>query len=1436
MRISPPAKCSTRPSAPPPRASGWGKGALGERQTPRREPPSAAPGGGEAPPGPPLEAACSGSGGSTRPAGRRVSGFPEEGAGSASPGAKPPAARPDPARLAMEALPAPHGPPNPLRAAGFCSRLFFWWLNPLFVLGHKRRLDEDDMYKVLPEDSSKELGEGLQWYWDKEVQKAKKEARTPHLTKAIILCYWKSYLVLGFFTLIEETLKLIQPIFLGNIIRYFEKTGSSDPLVDGKDSLKYAYGSAAALSACTLVLAITHHLYFYHVQRAGMKLRVAMCHMIYRKALRLSNAGMTKTTTGQIVNLLSNDVNKFDQVTIFLHFLWAGPLQAVAVTVLLWLEIGPSCLAGMAVLIILLPLQTCFGRLFSSLRSRTAAFTDVRIRTMNEVITGMRIIKMYAWEKSFSDLVNSMRRKEISMVLKSSYLRGMNLASFFVASKITVFMTFMTYVLLGNVISASRVFVAVSLYGAVRLTVTLFFPAAIEKVSEALVSIRRIKNFLILDEISELSPQLKTDDENALLHVQDLTCYWNKTLELPTLQNISFSVRRGELLVVVGPVGAGKSSVLSAILGELATSKGFIDARGKIAYVSQQPWVFSGTVRDNILFGKAYEKEKYEKVLRACALKKDLELMPDGDLTVIGDRGATLSGGQKARISLARAVYQDADIYLLDDPLSAVDAEVSRHLFEKCICQALRKKVSVLVTHQLQYLQAASQILILKEGKEVGKGTYSDFLKSGIDFASLLKKPEDDELQPVPGTPSHRLSRIRTFSQSSVWSMESSVQSQKEGGAEPLSMEPVLTMLPEENRSEGKISLNIYKKYFAAGANYFVILILLFLSVLAQVAYVLQDWWLSYWANQQEKLNITTEGNIRMNETRTLDLNCYLGIYAGLTVATILFSVLRCLLMFHVLVNAAQTLHNKMFVSILKAPVLFFDRNPIGRILNRFSKDIGHLDDLLPLTFLDFTQVMFQICGVVGVAVVVIPWILIPLVPLLILFILLRRYFLDTSRDIKRLESTTRSPVFSHLSSSLQGLWTIRAFKAEQRFQELFDAHQDLHTESWFLFLTTSRWFAMRLDAICAIFVVVVAFGCLLLAQTLDAGQVGLALSYAITLMGMFQWGVRQSAEIENLMISVERVMEYTELEKEAPWESSKHPPPEWPTDGVIAFENVSFTYSLDGPLVLRHFSALIKSKEKVGIVGRTGAGKSSLIAALFRLAEPQGRIWIDKLLTSELGLHELRRKISIIPQEPVLFTGTMRKNLDPFNEYSDEELWNSLEEVQLMEAVEELPNKLETQLAESGSNFSVGQRQLVCLARAILKKNKILIIDEATANVDPRTDELIQKTIREKFAQCTVLTIAHRLNTIIDSDKIMVLDSGRLKEFDEPYILLQEPESLFYKMVQHVGKTEAASLIETAKQVYFKKNYPEVTSNSQAVPSSSVDSSPGLIIFETAL
>ncbi|XP_048454277.1 multidrug resistance-associated protein 4 [Rhincodon typus] len=1317
--------------------------------------------------------------------------------------------------------------PNPMATANIFSKVFFCWLNPLFRIGYKRRLEESDLYKVLPEDGSERLGEELQRHWDEEVRKAQKQARVPHLTKAILKCFWKSYIILGAFTFLEETIRIVQPIILGKVINYFENYNPDD-----MEAYKVAFGYAAGISLCNLFLAILHHLYFFHVQRSGMKLRVAMCHMIYKKALHLSNVALAKTTTGQIVNLLSNDVNKFDQVTIFLHFLWVGPLQAIAVVALLWQEIGPSCLAGMVILLILMPTQTIFGKWFSELRGKTAILTDNRIRIMNEVISGMRVIKMYAWETPFSNLIAQERMKEIAKVLRSSYLRALNMASFFIASKMILFFTFLAYVLLGNTITASRVFVTVSLYSAVRLTVTLFFPAAIQTASEGLISIRRIKGFLILEEIKKPNEGVQNSEKNNSIHVQDLTCFWDKTIETPSLQHISFSLKPGELVAVIGPVGSGKSSILAAILGELANENGILDIKGKIAYCAQQPWVFPGTVRSNILFGKEYQRTKYEKIVTACALKRDLELLQDGDLTQIGDRGVTLSGGQKARINLARSVYQDADIYLLDDPLSAVDAEVGRHIFERCITGVLKNKPRILVTHQLQYLSAADQILILRAGQVVRKGNFKQLLNAGVDFSSLLKQDEEDEQ-----TDSHSATKItkeRTLSQTSNLSLSSSTQSHKEGSFE-LPGESVLSATPEESRSEGSIGFNIYKKYFLAGANGFILMVAIILNLVTQVSYVLQDWWLSYWATSQEQLN-TTQISSQNNTMQQLDVNFYLGIYAGLTIAVILFGITRSLVIFNVLVNASQELHNRMVACIIRAPILFFDRNPIGRILNRFSKDIGHLDDLLPYTCMDFLQTCLQILGVVAVAVAVIPWILIPIIPLVIVFFFLRRYYLKTSRDIKRMESSTRSPVFSHLSSSLQGIWTIRATKTEQQFQAKFDEHQDLHSETWFLFLSTSRWLAVRLDALCAVFVSIVAFGSIIIANQLDAGQVGLALSYAITLMGMFQWGVRQSAEVENLMTSVERVLDYTELESEAPWESYKPPPNGWPHHGVIVFEKVNFGYSPDCEPILKDLNLAIRSKEKIGLVGRTGAGKSSLISALFRLAEPEGKIIIDGLVTSELGLHDLRNSMSIIPQDPVLFTGTVRKNLDPFDEHSDEALWNTLEEVQLKEVVEELPNKMMTELAEAGSNFSVGQRQLVCLARAVLRKSKILIIDEATANVDPRTDELIQKTIREKFEQCTVLTIAHRLNTIIDSDRILVLEAGRVAEYAEPYVLLENKDGLFYKMVQHLGKAEAIAMTKTAQEIYLKRKSAEGTYTDQILANGLAIVSPNNVDFETSL
>uniref|UniRef100_A0A8D3DHL7 Multidrug resistance-associated protein 4 n=1 Tax=Scophthalmus maximus TaxID=52904 RepID=A0A8D3DHL7_SCOMX len=1235
------------------------------------------------------------------------------------------------------------------------------WLYPLLQLGHKRKLEESDMYRVLPEDRSDVLGETLQRLWEREVRNATKDLRKPKLTRVLIRLIW--FLSVTVFVL-QETIKVVQPLLLGKIIMYFE---NYDP--DDRTSLYMVSGYGAAMSLSAFGLMILQLLYYYHVQRIGMKIRVAMCHMIYTKALGLSSEAMGQTTTGQIVNLLSNDVYRLDEVTLNLHYLWLGPLQTMGIIFFLWSEIGLSCLAGVAAVALMLPVQTWFGKLFGIFRSKTAVLSDDRIRIMNEVVSGIRIIKMYAWEKPFSALVTEVRRKEISQILKSSFLRGLNMAAFFASSKVIVFITFAVYALLGNAITASRVFVTVSLYGTVKMTVTLLIPLAVEKLSETVVSIHRIKNFLLLKEVDRNTSGIPLDEKNPnCIEMKKLTCYWDKSLDAPSLQNVSVNVKSHKLLTVIGPVGAGKSSLLSAILRELPLDTGTLQVKGQLTYASQQPWLFPGTIRSNILFGRELNSTKYEEVIRACALKRDLELLPDGDRTLIGDRGATLSGGQKARINLARSVYQDADIYLLDDPLSAVDAEVGKHLFEQCICGLLKNKTRVLVTHQLQHLRTNDHILILKEGHVMAQGSHRELLSSGLDMESLMRSGEEQERCARSGDSDKvSLRSQRTNNSYGSHGPNSSLLPPESSCTNQLPVESVCNMV-EETREEGDVSGSIYLQYFTGGRNP--------LALLAIVVLIMIP-----------------------------------SLLLGLTAAAVVFGYARSLVIFHGLVRSAQTLHDSMFSAVLRAPVAFFDVNPIGRILNRFSKDISQMDSMLPITFVDFYQFFLLITGVVAVAAAVIPHILIPIVPLFLVFLYLRRFYLSTSRDIKRLESTTRSPVLSHLSSSLQGLWTIRVFGAEGRLKRDFDAHQDLHSEAWFLFLMTSRWFALCLDSLCSVFITFTTFACIFLRDGLGAGQVGLVLTYAVTLLGNFQWTVRQSAEVENMMTSVERVVEYTQLKSEASWETQKRPPPDWPSRGMVMFKRVNFSYGSDGPQVLKDISITFQPNEKVGVVGRTGAGKSSLVSALFRLGEPEGEIYIDGVLTSEIGLHDLRQKMSIIPQDPVLFTDTVRKNLDPFNQHTDEDLWTALEEVQLRPVVEELPGRLETVLAESGSNFSVGQRQLVCLARAILRKNRVLIIDEATANVDPRTDKLIQRTIRDKFRECTVLTIAHRLNTVIDSDRILVLDSGTIQELDRPFTLLQNKDGALYKMVQQMGPTEAAALLEAARQVSWRRGVPGV-------------------------
>ncbi|CAG9854243.1 unnamed protein product [Phyllotreta striolata] len=1293
---------------------------------------------------------------------------------------------------------------NPRERSNIISNLFFCWLIPYFVKGYKRELTEDDMYRHRKAHDSGDLGKTLERRWLKHLKNNKK----PSFAMVLLRTFIWEVLLLNILAVTTEAIRMLQPFLISALIKTYE--------VDNKsDNKNHAYYYSALIVCTQFMNVILIHKFNLAIMQVGMKVRVASCSVIYRKSLRLSKSALAETTIGQMVNLLSNDVGRFDQAVPHLHQFYFGPIQTLIVMYFLYVNMGWASLSGAIFLLLSIPLQSWLGKKTSQFRLSTAGATDERVRLMNEIISGIQVIKMYTWEYPFAKLVEYIRMKEMKYIRYTSRIRAILMSMSLTLTRSAIAISIIVYSLTGETVTATYTYTVISFYD-LLFSLTMFFPMAVSQGSEMYVSLKRIQKFLMFDELTfgepeknnfietnlitqskeiELNSMLKGPD--ATIRIKNASAKWLKSLPENCLEEIDLNLKAGECASIVGPVGSGKSTLLHIIMRELELQSGTVSVRGIISYASQEPWLFGGSVRQNILFGQKFEQKKYDEVIRVCALQRDFTLFPHGDRTLVGDRGVTLSGGQKARINLARAVYKEADIYLLDDPLSAVDAHVGKQLFEDCITGYLRDKIVVLVTHQLQYLKKMKKIFLMKDGRIEVSGSYADLKNSNSEYSTLLANIEEEEEE------------VRRKSRIAIEKVEEDEDTDE------------IQVMEREGKGTGKISGRVYLSYAKSGGNVIKVILIAFIFGLSQLFDSSSEYFVTLWVNIQQwksQYPTGTENNL----TQVLSANSssepdpfsnwwltpvftseYVTIFYAIIVSLVVTTVLARSLTFYAwCITASINLHNKMFVNIVYSPMRFFNTNPTGRILNRFSKDIGLIDELLPMTLLDTVQIgliVVSICIIIGTLSI---WISIPTIIVGIIFYLMRVVFLETSRDVKRIESVTRSPIYTHLSASLIGLTTIRAFKAQEILKKEFDKYQNLHSAAFFMYLAANRTFGFWLDFVCVVYIALVIVSLLFLKNEQFGGNMGLALTQAMGLTGMFQWGMRQWSELENQMTSIERVQEYADLKHE---EDNKtyDPPANWPANGEVEFRDMSLQYSPDDPPVLKNLKFLIKPKEKVGIVGRTGAGKSSLIQALFRLTHIDGNIFIDGVDTKSISLKTLRSKISIIPQEPVLFSGTLRKNLDPFDDYKDEILWEALEEVELKSAVEELPAGLESKMAEGGSNFSVGQRQLVCLARAIIRNNKILVLDEATANVDPHTDGLIQTAIRTKFANCTVLTIAHRLHTIMDSDKVLVMDAGRAVEFDHPHTLLQNESGIFYSLVQQTGKATAKNLIAVAAKSY---------------------------------
>ncbi|XP_049855335.1 ATP-binding cassette sub-family C member 4-like [Schistocerca gregaria] len=1316
--------------------------------------------------------------------------------------------------------------PNPKATANPVSRLFVWWMRDLVWKGD---LTEDDLFDRLDEDATDKLGDRLQKAWDEERATAKQKGIKPSLAKAIFRTFWLRYFIYGVVNLFDQLIfskemlsvfycplcyRITQPYLLGLTIQYFSP--------DSKITDQEAYIYASLLVSINFLKLFCYHHYNMLTTYIGMRIRVACCSLLYRKVLRIDKQSLDVTATGQVINLMSNDVARFDVASTYANWLWISFLQLGLVTYCLYRSVSWAAFAGVVYITVMtVPPQMYMGRLSARFRKRVAGRTDERMRMMNELVQGIQVVKMYAWERPFAELVAMARKTEIHKLLHTAYLKSFLHASAVFIERSSLLVTLLAYFLAGKIAGPDQIFSMAQYFSVLNLSLAIMFPFAISHVKEAGVSVQRIEEFLLKPEATVANrAQGAAAGEVSLRHV---SATWDG--DHPALSGIDLRLRPGLLCAVVGPVGCGKSSLLYLLINELSPSSGSLRIGGKVSYASQEPWIFVGTVQQNILFGQPYDHKKYQRVVEVCALSKDFELLPYGDQTLVGEKGITLSGGQRARVNLARAVYRDADIYLLDDPLSAVDTHVGKHLFDECINSYLSGKTRILITHQLQYLQGADDIVILNKGKLEHKGTFHEILQSGVSFSKLISSEEENaELEEfgISRTKSRRNSlqdeqnKLRRSKRvgspkSNVHVLERQISQLAEVKVITDETGKVHRDPAEQDNSEKVLDTEITWStvwlYYRAAGGVGPLLSMGALLLISQAITSGSDYVVTYWSNT-EVLRTSLEQAGGRNQTLSGELaslppsEFFLELYGGLVLGCILLTQVRSVAFFNMCMRASRNLHDAMFNTILRAPMRFFDTNPSGRILNRFSKDMGSIDEMLPQFKMSMIQIYLVLCGILAMVLVVNYILVVPMALIGALFVYVSRLFMTTATSIKRLEGIRRSPVFSHLSDTLNGLTTIRASDIQDVVRKEFDDHQDRHTSAWFLYITNGSTLGIWLDLLSSIFVTIVTFSFLVLSTGSFGGSgVGLAISQSLILTCMLQHGILQMTEVVSQMTSVERVLEYTKIPHEAALESApdKKPRAAWPQQGQIVFQNIYLKYSPTDPPVLKNLNFTIQAMHKVGIVGRTGAGKSSLISALFRLAPAEGAIEIDGVDASSLGLHDLRRNISIIPQEPVLFSETLRFNLDPFSEFDDEKLWDALEEVELKSSIQ----TLDFLVTEGGSNFSVGQRQLLCLARAILRNNRILVLDEATANVDPGTDALIQATIRRKFKDCTVLTIAHRLNTIMDSDKVLVMDAGTMMENDHPHILLTNPNGFLSKLVEETGQAMAEQLRNVAKQSY---------------------------------
>ncbi|XP_018429475.1 PREDICTED: cystic fibrosis transmembrane conductance regulator [Nanorana parkeri] len=1468
---------------------------------------------------------------------------------------------------------------SPLEKANIFSKLFFSWTKPILRKGYRQRLELSDIYQIATEDSADNLSERLEREWDRELATSK---TNPKLINALKRCFFWKFLFYGILLYLGEVTKAVQPLLLGRIIASYDQSNTVERSI--------AYYLAIGLSLLFAVRMLLLHPAIFGLHHIGMQMRIAMFSLIYKKTLKLSSKVLDKISTGQLVSLLSNNLNKFDEGLALAHFVWIAPLQVILLIGLIWDLLQASAFCGLGFLVLIALFQAWLGRRMMKYRDRRAGKINERLVITSEIIDNIQSVKAYCWEDAMEKIIETLRQTELKLTRKAAYVRYFNSSAFFFSGFFVVFLSILPH-LLQEGITIRKIFTTISFSIVLRMTVTRQFPWAVQTWYDSLGVINKIQDFLQKDEYKSLEYNLTTTE----VAVENVTALWdegfgevfgkamlenggdsskddpnlifsNFTLHVtPVLSNINFSLGKGELLAVAGSNKKGKTSLLMMIMGELVPSSGKIKHSGRISFSPQVSWIMPGTIKENIVFGVSYDQYRYLSVIKACQLEEDIAKFPEKDNTVLGEGGITLSGGQRARISLARAVYKDADLYLLDSPFSYLDLFTEKEIFEGCICKLMTNKTRILVTSKLEQLKKADKILILHEGTSYFYGTFSELQEQRPDFSSQLMgfdafdnfsaerrnsiltetlrrlsidsepivarnearnksfkqaaefmekrknsiinsrkssrkfsimqkaqpqmggieeespaEPEERKLSLVPDSEqgeailprSNILNTGPTFhgrrrqSVLNLMTGTSSPQSQiayARGNASirKMSMAPqsivaqeldiysrrasqdsVMEISEEINEEDLKecflddtdsasptTTWSTYFRYVTTHKSLIFVLVLVLVIFLAEVAASLVGLMLIKESNlHNNNNNSSTNGNdsSKSSVIVTSTSSYYVFyIYVGVADSLLALGIFRGLPLVHSLISVSKVLHQKMLHSVLHAPMSTFNTMRAGRILNRFSKDTAILDDLLPLTIFDFIQLILIVVGAITVVSLLEPYIFLATVPVIIAFILLRSYFLHTSQQLKQLESEARSPIFTHLITSLKGLWTLRAFGRQPYFETLFHKALNVHTANWFLYLSTLRWFQMTIEMIFVIFFCAVAF---ISIATSGAGRekVGIVLTLAMNIMNTLQWAVNSSIDVDSLMRSVSRIFKFIDIPNE---DTSKHSSDKddklsevliieneyakkdtnWPSGGQMSVKNLSAKYVDGGNAVLENVSFSVSPGQRVGLLGRTGSGKSTLLSAFLRLLSTQGDIQIDGVSWNKIPFQKWRKAFGVIPQKVFIFSGSIRKNLDPYGKYSDEEIWKVTDEVGLKSIIEQFPGQLDFVLLDGGCVLSHGHKQLVCLARSVLSKAKILLLDEPSAHLDPITFQIIRKTLKHSFANCSVILSEHRLEAMLECQFFLVIEENTVRQYDSIQKLMNE-KSFFKQAISHSDRLKLFPLHR--RNSSKRKSRPKIT------------------------